>query len=415
MKLRYEYFITALFALAAMSLVLIQVVQTRRSNSMSDNMFNVGVGNAMDAVVSMMEEDVRVGGNVRGSGSFLYQELDSIVYESLLNNGIDLNPEVGIFDASQGSFLYTSSPRHEQDLYVSPYRYSFSPADVVSSNHFFVVLYFPSSALFMQRNSYIYNLISILLILLIVMLFIAALRNIRNQRRLDRMKNEFINNMTHEIKTPISTIALSCEMLQDASVTNDAAQKDSFVNIISVENQRMRILVENILQSARMSDRGFVLHPHPSDANQLVRNVARSFEPVLKSKGGSIDLNLDASQPVAEMDELHVTNMIYNLVDNGVKYSNQAPHIVVSTASDSRQLHIAVSDNGIGISREDQKHIFEKFYRVSTGDVHNVKGFGIGLNYVYRVVQLHHGSLKLESAPGQGSTFKISLPLRQKK
>jgi two-component system phosphate regulon sensor histidine kinase PhoR len=173
----------------------------------------------------------------------------------------------------------------------------------------------------------------------------------------------------------------------------------------------MRVLVDTILQSAKMSNKNFSINPKEIDINQLVSTVLQSFSLAVSNKGGFIETHLDASPATIEADELHITNMIYNLVDNAIKYSTDAPRIVVSTLRDKDKINISVQDHGIGIAKENQKRVFEKFYRVSTGNVHNVKGFGIGLNYVAQVVRLHHGHIELDSEPGRGSTFTVTLPV----
>jgi two-component system phosphate regulon sensor histidine kinase PhoR len=225
------------------------------------------------------------------------------------------------------------------------------------------------------------------------------------------MKSEFINNMTHEIKTPLATIGLACEMLRDETISQDSESRQNFIGIINDENQRMRVLVETILQSAKMSNKNFRINPKEVDVHQIIGKVATSFKLPIANRSGKLTTDLQADPSVVVADELHLTNLVYNLIDNGIKYSTDSPDITVSTRSVDGQLELRVSDHGIGISKADQKHVFEKFYRVSTGDVHNVKGFGIGLSYVAQVVKLHHGHIALESEPGQGSTFIVTLPL----
>ena len=217
--------------------------------------------------------------------------------------------------------------------------------------------------------------------------------------------------MTHEIKTPISTISLACEMLKDDSVTSDTESRRNFINIISDENRRMRVLIETLLQSAKMASRKVTINCKIIDLNNIVNDSAQSFLLAVKNKHGQIDLDLQPLEGELYADELHISNMIHNLVDNAIKYSPQQPHITLKTFSENGYAVFIISDNGIGIAKEDQKHIFEKFYRVSTGDIHNVKGFGIGLNYVYQVVNLHNGKINISSELGKGTTFTIHLPL----
>ena len=409
MKRWFSVIVISIFALAAVSLVVIQLVQARRTFSISDNMFNVSVSTAMDEVIRQLNGE-ELQPNHQEATVFHYQDLDSLVTQELILVGIDLRPVVGIYDGSQGSFLYTSDPRKETLLKESPYRYSFQPIGVVSTNQFYVILAFPRSPI-PQVDSILYLYMSLFLVVVIAVLFLISVRTVANQRRLDKMKNEFISNMTHEIKTPISTISLACEMLQDNTIAQDIDSRANFVGIIADENARMRLLVETILQSSKMSNSNYHLSTTEVDVNKLVEHVAKSFRLTLEGRGGKMETHLEAVPSTLFADELHITNLIYNLVDNGIKYSTGAPHIIVSTARKGDHFLISVQDYGIGISKADQKHIFEKFYRVSTGNVHNVKGFGIGLNYVAQVVRLHHGSINLESEVGKGSTFTVSFPI----
>ena len=373
-------------------------------------MFNVSVSNAMDEVIAQLNSEVFLT-ETHPSSAFNFRELDSLIVEELLFNGIDMHPTVGLYDDSQGSFLYCSDPNDEDRLALTPYRYSFQPIGVVSSNQFYILLGFRDADLFLMRNTKIYIYMSLFLIVVIAIMFIISMRTINNQRKLDQMKNEFINNMTHEIKTPISTISLACEMLQDSSISQDDNSRSNFVGIIADENARMRLLVETILQSSKMSNKNFTLTTRTIDVNQIAAHVAQSFRLTVANRGGSIDTQLQAAPPTIEGDELHITNLIYNLVDNGIKYSTDAPRILIATAIENHNFILRVTDHGIGIAKENQKHIFEKFYRVSTGNVHNVKGFGIGLNYVAQVVKLHHGRISLDSELGQGSTFTVAIPV----
>ena len=410
MKRWFRVFIISVFALAAVSLVVIQFVQTRRTFSISDNMFNVGVSNAMDEVIRQLNGEVMQTAT-HPATAFNFQELDSLIVEELLVNGIDLHPDVGLYDGAQGSFLYSSNPSKEDRLELSPYRYNFQPIGVVSSGQYFIILHFSDTDLFLQRNTKLYTYMSLFLILVVAVMFFISLRTMAIQRKLDQMKTEFINNMTHEIKTPISTISLACEMLQDETISQDADSRGNFIGIIADENQRMRVLVETILQSAKMANKNFTINLKQTDVNAIVNKVKQSFKLTLANRGGSITTLLEAEPSSILSDELHLTNLVYNLVDNGIKYSTDAPHITVSTAIEGENFILKVKDEGIGISKADQKHVFEKFYRVSTGNVHNVKGFGIGLNYVAQVVRLHHGHITLDSEPGHGSTFTVSLPV----
>ena len=199
-------------------------------------------------------------------------------------------------------------------------------------------------------------------------------------------------------------------MLRDETISSDEESRRNFLGIINDENQRLRVLVDTILQSAKMSKKNFRINPKEVDVHLLIEKVAQSFKLTLANHGGTFETHLDASPSVVVADEMHLTNLIFNLIDNGIKYSPHTPHITVTTSVEDGWFRLSVSDQGIGISKDDQRHVFEKFYRVSTGDIHNVKGFGIGLNYVAQVVKLHKGHIALESELGKGSTFTVSLP-----
>lgn len=406
MKRKFVAFLTTIFALAATCLIIIQYYQTQRTATLSDNMFNISVNNAMDDVIIQLRNPEPSSGAERGIN---FQLLDSLITQELIVNGVDLSPEVGIMSPDLGEVLYCSAPGKERRMVNSPYKYSVE-AHTGSPVEYYIVLFFSSAALFLQANAHIYMVMSTFLIIIILLLFIISMRIIANQRKVDEMKTDFINNMTHEIKTPIATIGLACEMLSDPSVNSDSSTRSNFVNIINDENRRMRVLIETILQNAKMSNKNFNISPKEIDLNNIINETVKSFALTLKNRNGSITADLKADPALLYADELHITNMIYNLVDNAIKYSPNEPTIHITTLNEGDFVVLKIKDNGIGISKEDQKHIFEKFYRVSTGNVHNVKGFGIGLNYVSQVVTLHHGKISLQSELGQGTTFSISIP-----
>ena len=339
------------------------------------------------------------------ASKFNFPLLDSLIREELIINGVDITPSIGVLLSDADSLLYCSENANPDDLRT------FNPRGIASDDNLYLVLSFPPSPIILSSDANLYTIISICMIVLISALFVFSIRTILAQHKLDEMKTDFINNMTHEIKTPIATIGLACEMLKDESVTSDLATRRNFVNIISDENRRMRVLIETLLQSAKMSGKKFSIQPKEIDLNSIVKESAQSFQLTIENCRGTLTTDLNPITGLLFADELHISNMVHNLIDNAIKYSEQEPRVTVTTRTENGYAILQVSDNGIGIAKEDQKHIFEKFYRVSTGNVHNVKGFGIGLNYVSQVVALHKGKISLESEPGQGSTFTISLPL----
>ncbi len=228
------------------------------------------------------------------------------------------------------------------------------------------------------------------------------------------MKNDFINNMTHEFKTPISSISLAAQMLNDDSVRKSPTMMQHISTVINDETKRLRFQVEKVLQMSMFDRQKATLRLQEIDANKTISNIVSTFKLKVESCGGHIESDLAADDAIVEVDEMHFTNVIFNLLDNAVKYRREDVPLTlrVSTADISpERLEIRVSDNGIGIRRDELKKIFEKFYRVPTGNRHDVKGFGLGLAYVHKMIGELRGEIRVESEFGQGTTFIIILPL----
>jgi two-component system phosphate regulon sensor histidine kinase PhoR len=253
---------------------------------------------------------------------------------------------------------------------------------------------------------------AILFTLVIFSAFGLTVYTMIRQKKLNIIKNDFINNMTHEFKTPIATISLAVDALKNPKVICNPEKLNYFSSIIKEENQRMNRQVETILKSALLDKQEIQLNKKPLHVHKIIEDVADNFALRLQEKGGDMTMHLNAENDLIEGDEVHINNIINNLLDNAVKYSKEAvpPHIVLSTSSTARKLVVRIEDNGIGMTRETVKRIFEKFYRAHTGNIHNVKGFGLGLSYVKSVVDAHDGAIKPESTLGKGSSFTIELP-----
>jgi two-component system phosphate regulon sensor histidine kinase PhoR len=224
------------------------------------------------------------------------------------------------------------------------------------------------------------------------------------------MKNDFINNMTHEFKTPISTVSLACEVLNDPDVSKTDELVHSYIDIISQENKRLGLLAEKILQTAILEKGQLNLRKENIDLHSVASDVIRKISIQVEIRDGSITTDFRSKNPEILADRVHITNVINNLLDNANKYTPKKPVIIVSTADQENGILLCISDNGIGISKANQKKIFDKLYRVPTGDVHNVKGFGLGLSYVKLIVEKHGGEVSVESEQGKGSTFRVWLP-----
>ena len=256
---------------------------------------------------------------------------------------------------------------------------------------------------------------SVLFTIIILAAFYLTVRTMLRQKKLGEIKNDFINNMTHEFKTPIATISLAVDAMRNDKVISDKDKLRYFSGIIKEENQRMNRQVETILKASQLEKQEVDLNLKPVNVHEIIKDVVDNFALQLESKNGKVDLLLNATNDLIEADEVHFSNLVNNLVDNAVKYArdNTPPQIRISTQSGSKYFTFRIEDNGIGMNRDTVKRIFERFYRAHTGNVHNVKGFGLGLSYVKTMVEAHHGEIKAESTLGKGSVFTIDIPLKR--
>jgi two-component system phosphate regulon sensor histidine kinase PhoR len=248
--------------------------------------------------------------------------------------------------------------------------------------------------------------------LMIIAAFYVTVSALLRQKKLSEIKNDFINNMTHEFKTPLATISLAVDALRNEKVAQDRDKSGYFTGIIKEENKRMNKQVETILQASLLDRQEQQLNVKPLHAHLFVQEAIANFKLQLEGKGGSAELQLNAKNDEIEADEVHFVNLITNLIDNAIKYSKENLLIRISTQNTLRNLVIRIEDNGIGMTKETQRRIFEKFYRAHTGNLHNVKGFGLGLSYVKTIVEAHHGKIRVESTIGKGTIFTLEFPLK---
>ncbi|HEY1031470.1 MAG TPA: HAMP domain-containing sensor histidine kinase [Flavipsychrobacter sp.] len=252
---------------------------------------------------------------------------------------------------------------------------------------------------------------SILFTVIIISAFALTVRTMFNQKKLSEIKSDFINNMTHELKTPLATISLAIDALTNEKVIHNSEQVRYYSGMIKDENKRMNKQVEKILQAARIERQDIKLNLQKLNAHDIIQKVADNLSLQIQEKNGTLSLALNAPRHVIEADEVHFSNIIFNLLDNAIKYSKDSLHIDVSTDVVNGMLAIKVKDNGIGMNRETASRVFEKFYRAHTGNIHNVKGFGLGLSYVKATVEAHQGKVSVDSTLGKGSSFTVLLPL----
>ena len=247
----------------------------------------------------------------------------------------------------------------------------------------------------------------------IIAAFYVTLNALIRQKKLSEIKNDFINNMTHEFKTPLATISLAVDAMRNEKVIQDRQKSEYFSGIIKEENKRMNKQVETILQASLLDRQEQQLNLRPLHAHIVIQEAMENFHLQLEGKGGREECQLNARNDLIEADEVHFTNLITNLIDNAVKYSKENLLIRITTHNTSKSLIIRIEDNGIGMSKETQRRIFEKFYRAHTGNLHNVKGFGLGLSYVKTIMEAHRGKIKVDSIVGKGTTFTLEFPLRK--
>jgi two-component system phosphate regulon sensor histidine kinase PhoR len=302
---------------------------------------------------------------------------------------------------------YISPPQ----LIIAP---SGSPTESLSPDETFIVV-IPNFKSLVYKSLSWSIVMAVLFTIIIIAAFYLTVQTMLRQKKLSEIKNDFINNMTHEFKTPIATISLAVDALKNEKVMGDRDKMTYFNSIIKEENQRMNRQVETILKASQLEKQEVQLVLKPQHVHEVIKDVADNFTLQLNQKNGKIDLELNAQEDLIEADEVHFSNLVNNLIDNAVKYSkdNVPPEIKISTSVTPRNFVFKIEDNGIGMTKETLKRIFERFYRAHTGNIHNVKGFGLGLSYVKTMVEAHGGEIKADSTLGRGSTFVIELPLKK--
>lgn len=338
-----------------------------------------------------------------------FGKLDSDLRAELRSNGINIDYHFYV-TTSDGREVYRCAD-YQAEGEENAYRQELYPNDPLAQTGL-LYIHFPEMQKYLFASVQ-FMIPAIIFTLILLIIFIFTIYTIFRQKRLSEIKNDFINNMTHEFKTPISTISLAAQMLRDPSVGKSEAMFNHISGVIVDETKRLRFQVEKVLQMSMFDRKAATFKRKELDANLLVQDTVNTFRLKVEATGGTIDTHLDADDSIVFVDEMHFTNVIFNLMDNAVKY--KAPdrdlQLFVSTYNDSGRMVIAIEDNGIGIKRDDLKKIFEKFYRVHTGNRHDVKGFGLGLAYVHNVVKALGGTIHAESELGKGTKFIISLPI----
>ena len=330
--------------------------------------------------------------------------LEFFLRKEFANKGIKLDFEYAIHDCNSNDVVYGNT------VFLSKNTGQSNKIKKLPTYSRFLYYF---SVRFLSTNKYFLTSIQLPVIFTGVLIFILSVFSyslifILRQRRLSQMQKDFINNMTHEFKTPISTIRISSEVFLNNPQIKDDKRLLRYANIIHEQSKRLNDQVEKVLQVAKLEKSNVDLDAKEINLNSLILSVAESFELKIEELHGKIELRLSALHPTIKADALHLINVMNSLVDNALKYSKSNPWVIISTTDENNFYHLQIQDHGIGISKEDQKRIFEKFYRVPTGNIHNVKGFGLGLFYVKSICHAHGWPLKVESEKDRGTTFTIS-------
>ena len=342
-----------------------------------------------------------------------FKKLNNYLKSEFINNGLNL-PFIFFVINKDGKTVYQSGEIKKEPIASDIITYVLFPNDPPSKLNYLKV-YFPTKGDYIS-SSVTFIVPSVLFSLILLVTFIFTIYIVFRQKRLSEMKNDFINNMTHELKTPVSTISLAAQMLKDSDITKSPDVFKHISGVINDETKRLGFLVEKVLQMSLFERQKAAFKLKEVDANDLVISVANTFVLKVEKYDGSLDIDLQATDSSIYVDEMHITNVLFNLMDNAVKYRRpEVPlTLMVRTWTDNngKLLLISVEDNGIGIRKEYLKKVFDRFFRVPTGNVHDVKGFGLGLAYVRKIIEDHKGTIRAEMGPGNvGTKFIITLPL----
>jgi len=348
------------------------------------------------------------------SSNYFIVDINEIIDANILDHylktefeysNINIDYEWAIYDCETDKMVFGS--------YINPSKSNINEEKTFQKydefTYYFGII-FPSKTIYILKTMNIW-IISTFVLITALVFFAYAIFIILRQKRLSEIQKDFINNMTHEFKTPISTIGISANVLSNKEILNDPNRLANYAAIIADQNKRLENQIEKVLQVARIEQNKLNLKFEETDVHGLVTEVAENFNLNVKNLHGIIQMNLKAENYIVNADRLHLTNVLYNLLDNAVKYTKKEPLITIHTITKANDLILEIEDNGIGIEKKYIKKIYDKFFRVPTGNIHNVKGFGIGLNYVKNIIDAHKWKIDVESKPGEGSKFSITMPV----
>ena len=339
--------------------------------------------------------------------------LDSLVFEEVKCMELNGDFDYGLYNKLRSRFVSGRYEGSEQQLIESPYQ--FSVASLYKPGDYYLSIYFSGKTGFVLRQMEIWLLLSVFFLVVLIISFIWVAFTLFRQKKLSEMRTDFINNLTHELKTPITTSSLAAEMLLRPEIYRDKEKVNKYAGVILDENLRLQNHVEQVLQVAIFEKGEQRFQFRRTNIHQLLQSVLESFDLRIIEKNVKISTDLGAERQIVVADKAHILNVFYNLLDNAIKYSPENPGIQIKTWNTKKGIVIRVKDNGIGISPEHQKNVFKNLFRVPMGNIHDVRGFGLGLYYVKTVIDHHDGKIELKSKLGEGSSFDIVLPFNDKK
>ena len=372
--------------------------------------FDSLVLNRKNLVQNVVTEIMEVNMNRKIEDRISLGRLNNLLSYEFRNSGINGEFYFGVNQLKKDTLTLLKNGTDIYELRKSDLRTMLFPSEMFF-NQYELIVYFPDKLRHIFGSLASMIGLSLGLILIIVWLFYRTILMFLDQKQLTQLKNDLINNITHEFKTPISTISLACEALNEPELLEDKNSVSRYSGIIKDENNRLKAMVDELLNTAALEKGGFLIKEDILDLNEIIKTSVSKYDRQILQLNGKIDLKLEANSLNIKGDAFHLTNIISNLIDNAIKYNNGNPEIIISTINENNFIVLNVKDNGIGIAKEYKNKIFDTFFRVPSGNIQSVRGNGIGLSYVKKIIDLHKGRISVESEPGKGSNFQIFIPI----
>ncbi len=376
----------------ALKSVINQVLKNNNDTAFQKKIIGLSCGNSRLSIIDYID----------------YALLDSLISGELVCMGINIGYYYGVYSSHNDKFVLGKYKNKEEQLIESQYQFSLS--SIYKPGKYFLSIYFTNKTHLLLHRMELWVLLSVLFLVILIISIIFAMLTILHQKKVSEIKTDFINNMTHELKTPIATSSLAAEMIQRDEIIINPEKIRKYASVILDENNRLQNQVEQVLHVAILESNNQRFKIKRLDIHELLEAVVNSFELRIAEANIKLELTYDAPNPYIMGDNVHILNVLYNLIDNAIKYTPDNPLIEVCTWNENNNIVISIKDNGIGIKKEHQHSIFKNLYRVPTGNIHEIRGFGLGLYYVKTIVDQLNGKIELTSELGKGSNFELIFP-----